>query len=583
MVDIPAEDVPRFVGLYYPVLRQRASIASSDGSVTFPDVKPPRLALWVRFEPGHRALPASGASRYGAVDERGARADGSTEEPAAPDARPGRRVARWWTSCSRSMRSPGSSLLWQVVGADAHGWCRRQRLRGPAPPRPSCGTSCLCSNELPRHRADRRRGATLAYSGGRVDAPLITGLGQSEPAATGRPRPATGSTSGLRRGRRRGGALRAALRCARPGRRASSSTPARSSASTGPSCTGCATSSRRPATSLDPETGGLRLSAHHADLWDELVALGVVDEQSARWAANVEALARLDSGPPAEAARRPPADAAALPARRLPLAGAPLGRPHRRHPRRRHGPRQDAPGHRARPRARSELGELTRAARSSSSRRRACCRRGWASRPGSPRPRGVAVDRHRAQARRVARRDRRRRRGRHHLVCRAAPRRRRLPRAAVGWRSSSTRPSSSRTGRPRPTVRSAGSGRRSRSPSPARRSRTPSWTCGRCSRSPRPGSTRGPTFHRALPQAHRVRRATRAARPAAPAHPAAHAAPHQGAGGDRPAAQAGAGHGARACTRCTAHLPTSTCSASGSGCSACSTTPSPTASRSSRR
>ena len=50
----------------------------------------------------------------------------------------------------------------------------------------------------------------------------------------------------------------------------------------------------------DPETGGLRLSAHHADLWDELVALGVVDEQSARWAANVEALGSLESRPLAE-------------------------------------------------------------------------------------------------------------------------------------------------------------------------------------------------------------------------------------------------------------------------------------------
>ncbi|WP_404389250.1 SNF2-related protein [Humibacillus xanthopallidus] len=50
----------------------------------------------------------------------------------------------------------------------------------------------------------------------------------------------------------------------------------------------------------DPESGGLRLSAHHADLWDELVALGVVDEQSARWAANVAALGSLDDGPLAE-------------------------------------------------------------------------------------------------------------------------------------------------------------------------------------------------------------------------------------------------------------------------------------------
>ena len=67
----------------------------------------------------------------------------------------------------------------------------------------------------------------------------------------------------------------------------------------------------------DPESGGLRLSAHHADLWDELVALGVVDEQSARWAANVEALGSLDAAA-GRGAGRPPGHAAALPARRIP-------------------------------------------------------------------------------------------------------------------------------------------------------------------------------------------------------------------------------------------------------------------------
>ena len=50
----------------------------------------------------------------------------------------------------------------------------------------------------------------------------------------------------------------------------------------------------------DPESGALRLSAHHADFWDELVALGVVDRQSARWAANVEALGSLEAGPQPE-------------------------------------------------------------------------------------------------------------------------------------------------------------------------------------------------------------------------------------------------------------------------------------------
>ena len=50
----------------------------------------------------------------------------------------------------------------------------------------------------------------------------------------------------------------------------------------------------------DPESGALRLSAHHTDFWDDLAALSVIDEQSARWAANVEALASIDTaaGPP---------------------------------------------------------------------------------------------------------------------------------------------------------------------------------------------------------------------------------------------------------------------------------------------
>ena len=49
----------------------------------------------------------------------------------------------------------------------------------------------------------------------------------------------------------------------------------------------------------DPQTGGLRLSAHHVDLWEELAALGVVDRQSARWAGNIAALrSEVDTPPP---------------------------------------------------------------------------------------------------------------------------------------------------------------------------------------------------------------------------------------------------------------------------------------------
>lgn len=52
-ITIPAGDVDRFLTHYYPALRQRAVLRSSDGSVELPSVEPPRLALDVTFEPGH--------------------------------------------------------------------------------------------------------------------------------------------------------------------------------------------------------------------------------------------------------------------------------------------------------------------------------------------------------------------------------------------------------------------------------------------------------------------------------------------------------------------------------------------------
>jgi SNF2-related domain/Helicase conserved C-terminal domain/SWIM zinc finger len=55
-VQIPADDVPRFLGLFYPALRRRARVESSDASVSFPEIQPPTLALSVRFDPGHQAL-----------------------------------------------------------------------------------------------------------------------------------------------------------------------------------------------------------------------------------------------------------------------------------------------------------------------------------------------------------------------------------------------------------------------------------------------------------------------------------------------------------------------------------------------
>ncbi len=53
-VRIPAQDVASFLARYYPVLRKRVTVESSDGSVEFPQVRPPRLVLRVDFEANHR-------------------------------------------------------------------------------------------------------------------------------------------------------------------------------------------------------------------------------------------------------------------------------------------------------------------------------------------------------------------------------------------------------------------------------------------------------------------------------------------------------------------------------------------------
>ncbi len=50
---VPAEQEERFFSKYYPALRQRVPLASSDSSVELPQPVPPTLRLRLRHEPGH--------------------------------------------------------------------------------------------------------------------------------------------------------------------------------------------------------------------------------------------------------------------------------------------------------------------------------------------------------------------------------------------------------------------------------------------------------------------------------------------------------------------------------------------------
>jgi superfamily II DNA or RNA helicase len=53
-VPIPAADLPTFLRHHVPLLRERVTLLSSDESVAFPEVSPPRLALTVTHQRGHR-------------------------------------------------------------------------------------------------------------------------------------------------------------------------------------------------------------------------------------------------------------------------------------------------------------------------------------------------------------------------------------------------------------------------------------------------------------------------------------------------------------------------------------------------
>ncbi|WP_332875443.1 DEAD/DEAH box helicase [Ornithinimicrobium sediminis] len=53
-VEVPGPDVPRFLGLYYPVLARRLAVGSSDDSVALPEGVTTMLTLEATYRPGHR-------------------------------------------------------------------------------------------------------------------------------------------------------------------------------------------------------------------------------------------------------------------------------------------------------------------------------------------------------------------------------------------------------------------------------------------------------------------------------------------------------------------------------------------------
>jgi superfamily II DNA or RNA helicase len=112
---VPAVDLPRFVGEFYPALRQLVPVVSSDGSVELPEVVPPVLALTVTHRPdGVMAL--DWAFEYPGTG-------GSAPRRAGLDGPPPAGVAR----------DPGAER--RLLGAIGLPDTALPQLRGPAPER----------------------------------------------------------------------------------------------------------------------------------------------------------------------------------------------------------------------------------------------------------------------------------------------------------------------------------------------------------------------------------------------------------------------------------------------------------------
>ncbi|MGK5170505.1 SNF2-related protein [Geodermatophilus sp. CPCC 205761] len=277
---VPATDRGRFLSGFYPALHRALPVRSSDGSVELPEVLPPQLCLQVDHTGSHRVrLTWSVQYRTGEEVRR------LPLEGAAPD--PGRDVAAE-ERLVRSLPLPTDRLpgLW-LEGPE----------RRPAPTAELAGmdTVVLTTEVLPR-LADA--GVLVEVTGEPADyrhteaAPVVHVSATDGPDADwfdlgvtvtvdGEDIPFTMLFTALADG---------------------------DSHLVLPS--GTWFDIRRPefdrlrslideARALqDAERPGLRISRYQAGLWDELVELGVVAEQSERWARDVRALLDVDDTPP---------------------------------------------------------------------------------------------------------------------------------------------------------------------------------------------------------------------------------------------------------------------------------------------
>jgi superfamily II DNA or RNA helicase len=277
---VPATDRVRFLTGFYPALHRALPVRSSDGSVELPEVLPPQLCLHVEHAPGHRAR-LTWSVQYRAGEEV-RRLPLAAE---APD--PGRDVAAE-ERLVRSLPLPTDRLprLWQDGPA---------RRLAPTTELFGMDTVVLTTELLPR----------LADAGVLVE---VTGEPADYQHTEAAPVVAVSATDGEDADWFDLGVTVSVDGEDIPFALLFAALAAGDSHLVLPS--GTWFDVQRPefdrlrrlideARALqDAERPGLRISRYQAGLWDELVELGVVAEQSERWARDVRALLDVDDAEP---------------------------------------------------------------------------------------------------------------------------------------------------------------------------------------------------------------------------------------------------------------------------------------------
>ena len=279
-VEIPAPDLPVFFARYLPSLRERITVASVDETVEIPEVVHPRLVLQVRFEADHVTVldsffgyPVGDQLHLVADDDEHDGRNRSVEQELLAASSELPELPGLWSDATGRRRLAGQTRL---AGVETARFVQdllpllldREDLTVQVTGVPAAYAQSLETPliSVSTHDSDQPGSdwfdlqVTVSVSGQDVPLPdLLAALAQGQEHLI----LPSGTWFGLDRPEL--AALRRLVEEAR--------------------------------SLQDKESTGLRLTAFHAGLWEELVALGVVEHQSARWTATVGGLLQLDQIP----------------------------------------------------------------------------------------------------------------------------------------------------------------------------------------------------------------------------------------------------------------------------------------------